>query len=423
MVRIGVFPFLWIVFLLTLSGCPIPVGSVTANFDASPKTGEGPLTVSFQNLTDQGGGTETTWFWAFGDGTTSEERNPVHTFLEKGKYTVTFTAMNSVGTDTETKVDFITVLEAPRASFVAQDTSGVAPLPVQFTDTSSPGTSTISSWEWDFGDGEASTVQNPVHIYSQPGVYTVSLTITSTFGTHQIVEEQIVTVFRDIDYHTEVLENASEIDGKQILFVHSADENITEEQYYSRIVADLPTPGQLPNQTDGGVVVEFPAGGGSVEVTLDEPVMYYGALYNSVVVGSDGTVGLGQAGGGNRTLAEHFFSPQISLLPVNATLTGTVVTVRQDADEVVVTFDNVIIGTDRDFTTDNAFQIEFFKSSGKVGDITLSYANVMDFANGIVGLSNGQLAGATEAEVETFLVGFGESHLSEDSTKVFARYE
>ncbi|MBI4294977.1 MAG: PKD domain-containing protein [Chloroflexi bacterium] len=65
----------------------------------------------------------------------------------------------------------------PVADFQVSTTSGGAPLTVQFTDTS---TGTIDSWLWDFGDGETSTGQNPSHIYTNAGTYTVSLTVSGS---------------------------------------------------------------------------------------------------------------------------------------------------------------------------------------------------------------------------------------------------
>ena len=68
---------------------------------------------------------------------------------------------------------------APTASFTASPTSGTAPLPVQFTDTS---TGNPTSWAWDFGDGSTADTQNPAHTYTTAGTYTVTLTATSTVG-------------------------------------------------------------------------------------------------------------------------------------------------------------------------------------------------------------------------------------------------
>jgi PKD repeat protein len=66
------------------------------------------------------------------------------------------------------------------ADFTGSPITGFSPLTVQFTNLSS---GTITGWSWNFGDGESSTEQNPSHIFQNPGIYTVSLTITASSGT------------------------------------------------------------------------------------------------------------------------------------------------------------------------------------------------------------------------------------------------
>jgi PGF-pre-PGF domain-containing protein len=79
---------------------------------------------------------------------------------------------------------FISVLNAtPGANFTANSTLGFAPLPVAFTDTSTG--DGISSWLWTFGDGGTSTEQHPIHTYTSPGSYRVSLTVTNDGGSDQ----------------------------------------------------------------------------------------------------------------------------------------------------------------------------------------------------------------------------------------------
>jgi|GEM_PF-5216331 PKD repeat protein len=68
----------------------------------------------------------------------------------------------------------------PMANFTASPANGPAPLPVQFTDTS---TGSITSRYWDFGDGSGSAAANPSHTYDNPGFYGVSLTVTGSLGT------------------------------------------------------------------------------------------------------------------------------------------------------------------------------------------------------------------------------------------------
>ncbi len=86
------------------STCNTPV----ANFVGSPTSGDAPLTVSF---TDQSTNNPTSWSWDFGDGGTSTAQNPSHTYNSAGTYTVKLTATNDCGSDTQTKVDYITVTE------------------------------------------------------------------------------------------------------------------------------------------------------------------------------------------------------------------------------------------------------------------------------------------------------------------------
>ncbi len=77
------------------------------------------------------------------------------------------------------------------ADFTASPTSGPAPLTVQFTDTS---TGTPTAWTWAFGDGVTSTDQHPVHTYTDPGTYTVSLTVDDAAGSDTEAKADYITV-------------------------------------------------------------------------------------------------------------------------------------------------------------------------------------------------------------------------------------
>ena len=77
-----------------------------ADFSAIPTSGPAPLIVSFS---DQSMGTVSSWNWNFGDGATSNEQNPSHTYNDSGNYTVTLAVTGPEGSDTETKTDYIKV--------------------------------------------------------------------------------------------------------------------------------------------------------------------------------------------------------------------------------------------------------------------------------------------------------------------------
>jgi PKD repeat protein len=76
------------------------------------------------------------------------------------------------------------------ASFMASVNTGRAPLTVQFTDTSG---GTPTAWQWDFGDGSYSTLQNPVYTYNTPGTYTVTLTVTDGALSDTMSADVVVT--------------------------------------------------------------------------------------------------------------------------------------------------------------------------------------------------------------------------------------
>ena len=159
-----------------------------ADFSGTPTTGPAPLTVAF---TDQSSNNPTSWSWDFGDGNTSTQQNPSHTYQSNGNYTVKLTVSNQYGSDSITKTDYISVGDEPVADFVGTPTSGAAPLTVNFTDQS---TNNPTSWSWDFGDGGTSTLQNPSHIYQNAGTYTVALTATNNFGSSTETKTGYITV-------------------------------------------------------------------------------------------------------------------------------------------------------------------------------------------------------------------------------------
>ena len=158
----------------------------TAAFVGTPTTGATPLTVAF---TDQSSGQIATWTWDFGDGMGSNEQNPVHTYWSNGVYNVILTVSNEYGSSDATKTRYITASGDLAAKFVADPSSGKAPLAVTFTDRS---TGSPTAWKWDFGDGSTAAVQYPSHTFATSGAYDVKLTITR--GTETASSTQILNV-------------------------------------------------------------------------------------------------------------------------------------------------------------------------------------------------------------------------------------
>ena len=157
---------------------PPPTTPPTAAFHADIVSGQRPLAVTF---TDETASLLTilSWAWTFGDGGSSNEQNPSHTYTAAATYNVALTATNADGPDTETKTGYIAVSPVlPTAAFSSVPVTGTAPLTVQFTDSSV----NAASWAWDFGDTETSTDQSPSHEYAAAGTYTVRLVATNDDG-------------------------------------------------------------------------------------------------------------------------------------------------------------------------------------------------------------------------------------------------
>ena len=141
----------------------------------------GPNGVQFSNGTT-GTGEQTTWQWTFGDGATSNDGQPFHTYTTAGNYEVCLYAITiyvNGSTPPLTCVDTACVVvtigggdpcDDLEACFVASQTSANT---VFFNNCTQPGTN--SQYVWTFGDGSDGSVTSPTHTYLQPGSYSVCL--------------------------------------------------------------------------------------------------------------------------------------------------------------------------------------------------------------------------------------------------------
>ena len=153
-----------------------------------PESGCIPFSTSFGDSSEaQGSSSIVGWQWAFGDGAASTFKNPNHTYTILGTYTVSLIVTDNNGCDsTAVKTDYVSVQNAPTASFTASPTSScTAPLNVTLNNNSVNSSSTTSdlTYEWDFGDTQTSNDENPApHNYSSPGVFALKLTVTEDGG-------------------------------------------------------------------------------------------------------------------------------------------------------------------------------------------------------------------------------------------------
>lgn len=213
-------------------GGTIAAAGPTAAFSGTPLSGPAPLTVDF---TDASTGTPTSWAWNFGDTETSTDQNPTHEYTDPGTYTVALTVTNDDGSDTETKTDYITVLGPPVANFSGTPLSGTVPLSVDFTDSS---TNSPDTWFWDFGDGDSSAVQNPTHIYNYIGVYTVTLTASSSAGSDSETKAAYITVTAAEEFGAAEVENCDIDTGGAAVGLRVSDVAIARDNILGSVTID-----------------------------------------------------------------------------------------------------------------------------------------------------------------------------------------
>ena len=119
------------------------------------------------------------WNWDFGDGGTSTDRNPHHTYSEASSYDVRLTVATFCGRQySNTTVDSISIYcSIPESLFTTNVTEGFAPLAVQVTDASLRTPADITTWTYWFDESHFSHKRDPVYLYSQPGTYTINQTV------------------------------------------------------------------------------------------------------------------------------------------------------------------------------------------------------------------------------------------------------
>ena len=160
---------------ITVNGTTVTVP--VAQFYSDVTLGFAPLVVQFtdssQNLPDS-------WSWDFGDGGSSTLQNPAYTYNAGGQFSAVLMATNAAGSS-----NFTSNISVYAPGFSVFPTSGITSTTFTFTDTGT-GYPQPTTWLWNFGDigaGNSSSYQNATHKYVLPGIYNVTLRITSPAGT------------------------------------------------------------------------------------------------------------------------------------------------------------------------------------------------------------------------------------------------
>jgi PKD repeat protein len=181
-------------------------GLPVASFSASSTSGVAPLNVTFTNNSTDA----TSSIWYFGLKYTSKEKNPTFNFTSPGTYRVVLEVSNSRGWDATAQEIIVQGRQQGKVLPVADfDSSNTGGLSKQFTDLSQ----NANEWNWSFGDGANSTEQNPTHIYSMTGNYTVNLSIANANGTDSKIETINVLGDSSSNNDTENGENSGSSDS------------------------------------------------------------------------------------------------------------------------------------------------------------------------------------------------------------------
>ncbi len=218
-------PGIYMVTLMTqdTTGCqsvyssPVPLNvqqPPLSLFTMSDTTGCGPLTITMNNLS----GTGLTYNWNFGDGNTSATASPTHTYTNPGLYTVILEAINSNGcADTFVATVPVVVSLTPSPAFTVSTLSGCNPVTVQFTNTSQ-NTDSNTVYTWDFGNGISFIGTDPLYVYNQAGIYTVTLTAENNGCSASFIQNNLIIVSDGVAPPTVLLKSVS-VEGETAIDV------------------------------------------------------------------------------------------------------------------------------------------------------------------------------------------------------------
>ena len=179
-----------LIFLLFVASIPIMSvnASLTANFDWSPPE---PTDVEDVHFHDLSSGNIVAWYWDFGDGNMSCQRNPIHRYAENGTYTVRLTVWDD-GNDMSTVTKDIIVYNVPPIANAGGNRT-VNNATVEFNASlSHDPDGTITTYKWLFGDGYWGSGKVTTHTYSEDGIYDIRLNVTDNDGAHDEDEATII---------------------------------------------------------------------------------------------------------------------------------------------------------------------------------------------------------------------------------------
>lgn len=140
------------------------------------------------------------YFWDFGDGFTSTSPTPSHTYASTGNYTLKLVITTTGGCRDSIVINNGVKVGTPTvANFSAAPLGGCASDTISFTDLSAV---PVDAWRWDFGDGSTSTLQNPKHIYSDTGYFSITLIAYNNGCGQSVTQNQYIHILPPIAHYS-----------------------------------------------------------------------------------------------------------------------------------------------------------------------------------------------------------------------------
>lgn len=171
---------------------------LTASFQLMANNCVAPCDPGFKNLSQYA----QSYSWNFGDGATSTEETPTHTYAKGGNYTVNLRITGEANQVDDTTVTATILDPAPTAAFAIQNNNCTAPCEVSFQNQSQ----NAQAYRWEFGDGGTSTEVSPKRTYTKGGTYTTKLTATGARNLTN-TKEQTVTIQQPVPVANFTIEN------------------------------------------------------------------------------------------------------------------------------------------------------------------------------------------------------------------------
>lgn len=204
-------------------GLDVTITEPVSDFDFDAYACDTPYTAIFENQSYDGAGGVLTYFWNFGDGTTSTDENPEHVYTDYGNYNVGLQVTDSKGC-TDTYITSMTINKVD-ANFAVDDDYGCTPFTFHYYDNSTSEVGDIASWYINWADGTTSTlysageVSDIEHTYSVSGTYVITLTVTDFFGCSDTYTDTVKSKLPTVDFSADDLNPCV---GQNVVFTELA---------------------------------------------------------------------------------------------------------------------------------------------------------------------------------------------------------